>query len=131
MVLTAKAELEDDTIIAPGVYLSNGGNMIIGAVRIGTRCAIQRNVTIGVNNASPGRERPTIGDRVWIGANSVVYGGIAIGDGCTLQEGTILARSIPPNCVVKGNPAQIVKRSFNSEQLLAHPEALSASAVES
>jgi acetyltransferase-like isoleucine patch superfamily enzyme len=80
-----------------------------------------------MNNMSAGNERPTIGDNVWIGANSIIFGGISIGNGTTLQEGTVLTRSVPPNCLVKGNPALIVKRGANNEVLLARPEALSTS----
>jgi serine acetyltransferase len=127
MAVMAKSDIRSDTTIDAGVYLSNGGNVVIGATRIGRGCAIQRNVTIGMNNMSAGNERPTIGDNVWIGANSIIFGGISIGNGTTLQEGTVLTRSVPPNCLVKGNPALIVKRGANNEVLLARPEALSTS----
>jgi serine O-acetyltransferase len=130
MIVIAKVDIRSDTMIGSGVYLSNGGNVVIGAVRIGSGCVIQRDVTIGMNNVSPGRERPTIGDNVWVGANSVVFGGISIGNGATLQEGTVLSRSVPPNCLVKGNPARIMMRGINNDKLLAQPDAHSTLLVE-
>jgi serine acetyltransferase len=122
IVILAKAEISPDTEIGPHVYLSNTGNMIIGATRIGTHSVIQGGVTIGANNASLGREKPCIGDKVWIGANSVISGGISLGSGATLQEGTVLSRSVPPNCLVGGNPARIIEGNFDNSRLLAQPE---------
>lgn len=130
MVVMTKTWVDRETLIAPGVYLSNKGNIIIGARAIGTGCVIQRNVTIGMDNTSPKRERPAIGDKVWIGTGSLVFGGISIGNGTTLLEGTVLARTVPPNCVVKGNPARIVKQDYNNEVLLAQPEAHSTALVQ-
>lgn len=125
-VIMAKSQVECDVVIGLGTYLSNAGNMIIGAVRIGAGCVVQANVTIGVDNTSPERKKPSIGSSVWIGANSVIYGGISIGDGVTLQEGTVLSRSVPARCVVGGNPVRILRRDWNNEGLLANPNGCSA-----
>jgi len=117
--LVARAEISPLTEIKSGLFISNKGNVIIGANSIGEECIIQENVTIGVNIHT--REKATIGDNVWIGANSVISGGIMIGNRCTLLNGTVLTKSIPANCVVQGNPARVIKRGFDNSQLMSNP----------
>lgn len=43
-----------------------------------------------------------------INVNSVVVGDIFIGDNVTIGAGTVLLKSVPPNCIVVGNPAFIL-----------------------
>ena len=51
-----------------------------------------------------------IGDNVWIGMNSVVLKGVTIGQNSVVAAGAVVTKSVPVNCVVAGNPAQIVKQ---------------------
>ena len=51
----------------------------------------------------------TIEDDVWIGANSTILKGVKIGKGSVIGAGTIVTRNVPPNVVVVGNPARIIK----------------------
>lgn len=107
------------TPIKGDLYLSSKGNIVIGAHNIGRGCVIQQRVTIGRNIFT--RENPTIGNKVWIGQNSVVSGGISIGDGATILENSVLTKNVPANCVVRGNPARIIKKNFDNAQLLSNP----------
>lgn len=53
--------------------------------------------------------RPTrIGDRVWIGSNSVVLAGAEIGDNVIVSAGSVISGRIPPNTIVLGNPAKVI-----------------------
>ena len=49
-----------------------------------------------------------IGNRVFIGANSVILPGVTIGDDVIIGSGTIVSRDVPANVVVAGNPARVV-----------------------
>jgi acetyltransferase-like isoleucine patch superfamily enzyme len=53
----------------------------------------------------------TIGNDVFIGADSLVMPGVTIGDRVIVGAGSVLTRSVPSNCVVAGNPARFL-RSF-------------------
>lgn len=119
-VVVAKSTIDSDTPLGPDVYISKKGNVIVGATRIGGGCVIQHDVTIGMDIISS--EKPTIGDEVWIGAGSIVYGGITVGRGATIREGAILTKSVPPDCVVMGNPARVTQRDFDNKMLRAQPE---------
>lgn len=51
-----------------------------------------------------------IQDNVWIGMNAVILKGVTVGENSVVAAGAIVTRDVPPNVVVAGNPAQIVKQ---------------------
>lgn len=61
---------------------------------------------------SPSREsaHPVyIGNHVFIGARSIILKGVSIGDRCVVAAGAVVSRSVPPDSLVAGNPARVVK----------------------
>ena len=52
-----------------------------------------------------------IGDRVRIGARSMVTKGVRIGDGALIGPGSVVTRSIPGSCFVLGNPAKVLSQT--------------------
>jgi maltose O-acetyltransferase len=50
-----------------------------------------------------------IGDDVWIGGGAILLPGITVGDGVVIGAGAVVTRDVPPNAVVAGNPARVVK----------------------
>ena len=50
-----------------------------------------------------------IGNKVWIGANSVVLPGVTIGDNSVIGAGSIVTRDIPANVVAVGNPCRVIR----------------------
>lgn len=51
-----------------------------------------------------------IGNKAWIGGRAIILPGVEIGEGATIGAGSVVTRSVPPRCVVVGNPARIIKR---------------------
>ncbi|MCL2859202.1 MAG: acyltransferase [Oscillospiraceae bacterium] len=49
-----------------------------------------------------------IGNRCFIGMQSIILPNINIGDDCIIGAGTIVTKNIPSNSVVAGNPAKII-----------------------
>ena len=52
---------------------------------------------------------PTIGNNVYIGKGAIVFGGIVVGDNVTIGANAVVNKPIPPNAVVAGVPAKILK----------------------
>lgn len=50
-----------------------------------------------------------IHDDVWIGCNSIILKGVEIGEGAIVGAGSVVTKSVPPNVLVVGNPAKVVK----------------------
>ncbi len=51
-----------------------------------------------------------IHDNVWIGMNAIVLKGVTIGENSVVAAGAVVAKDVPANVVVAGNPAVIVKQ---------------------
>ena len=51
-----------------------------------------------------------IADNVWIGMNAVILKGVNIGENSVVAAGAVVTKSVPPNSVVAGNPAVVVKQ---------------------
>lgn len=52
-----------------------------------------------------------IGDRVFIGYNSVVLCNVTIGNDVIVAAGSIVTKSIPEGCIAAGNPARIIGKT--------------------
>ena len=50
----------------------------------------------------------TIGDRVFIGASTIILPGVAIGNDVIIGAGSVVTRDIPDNSVAAGNPAKVL-----------------------
>jgi acetyltransferase-like isoleucine patch superfamily enzyme len=50
-----------------------------------------------------------IGNNVWIGANSIIFPGVTIGDNSVIAMGSSVMTNVPPDTVVGGNPARSMK----------------------
>ena len=96
--------------VGAGLYLPSFGATILGLGSIGENCTIEHSVTLGIAGKGEERGAPTIGDRVFIGAHSMVVGKITIGDDALIFPGSVVTRSVPPGAVVMGHPARIVSR---------------------
>jgi len=71
---------------------------------------IRQNTTFGIASANGPKERPTIGDRVDIGAGAVLIGGITIGQDTHIGANAVVTKSMPTGVVVAGVPARVVRQ---------------------
>src|SRR3954467_9432398 len=104
-------------------------------IEIGSHCLISWNVAIADSDFHPldsvqrrvdaealapyFKDRPSrpklatapvkIGDNVWIGMHSIILKGVTIGENSVVAAGAVVTKSVPPNSVVAGNPAVVVK----------------------
>lgn len=51
----------------------------------------------------------TIGDNVWVGLNVMILPGVTIGEGCIIQAGSVVSKSLPDLAIAGGNPAIVIK----------------------
>ncbi len=105
--------------VGPGFYIGHPSTIYIGETRIGRNFSVTHNVTIGLGQSRGKEGLPAIGDDVWIGTGSIVYGDIQVGDGATIASGTVLSKSVPPRALVGGNPGRVLASDYDNGQLLA------------
>ena len=55
-----------------------------------------------------------IGKNVWIGSDARICKGVTIGDGAIIAANAVVTKSCPPNCIMGGNPAKIIKRDIDT-----------------
>jgi len=98
--------LDSSCSIGKGLFIQHGFSTIVMA-DLGDNCWINQQVTIGYKDKSG---RPKIGNNVRITAGAKVLGNITIGDNVTVGANSVVVKDVPPNCVVVGIPARIIKR---------------------
>jgi maltose O-acetyltransferase len=50
-----------------------------------------------------------IGNNVWIGGRVTILKGVTIGDNAVVGAGSVVTREVPPNAIVAGNPARVIR----------------------
>ncbi|MEY8675294.1 CatB-related O-acetyltransferase [Thomasclavelia cocleata] len=57
----------------------------------------------------------SIGNDVWIGANSCILSGVCIGNGAVIGAGSVVTKNVLDYAIVAGNPARVIKYRFSQE----------------
>jgi len=55
-----------------------------------------------------------IGNNCFIGARSIILPGVEIGDNSIVAAGSVVVKSVPPNSLVTGNPARVLKAEIET-----------------
>lgn len=120
------------------LFIADGGTIEIGNgfscntnchinASIGGEISIGKNILVGpnvvirtANHNFNDKEKPMnqqghnfadiqVADNVWIGANSVILGGVKIGEGSIIAAGAVVNKNVEPFTIVGGVPAKILK----------------------
>jgi serine O-acetyltransferase len=105
-------EIHPAARIGERFFIDHGSGVVIGETsRIGDRCVMFHNVTLGGTGKHRGKRHPSLGDDVFIGTGATLLGPITVGAGAKIGAGAFIhMRDVPPNVTVVGAPARIVKR---------------------
>lgn len=98
------------TKIDEGLKFSHWGALGINpAAKIGKNFSIGRGCSVG---SAKGKRKgaPIIGDNVIMQTNSMVCGGVRIGNNVLFAPGAFCNFDVPDNSIVLGNPARIIPR---------------------
>jgi serine O-acetyltransferase len=112
-------QITPSTKIGKGLYIGHHGTIIINSKSvIGDCCNLSPGVTIGQTNRGSKKGAPVLGDRVWVGTNAVIVGGIKIGDNVLIAPNAYVNIDVPSNSIVIGNPAQIIFKENATEDYI-------------
>ena len=81
------------------------GIIIEDGVKIGSHCAIYSRTDIDQKKGTV-----TIKRNTGIGSHCVVMPGVTIGENSVVGAGAVITRDVPPNVIVAGNPAKVVRQ---------------------
>jgi len=92
-------------------FLDIGGITIEDDVQIGPRVNLtSENHPLDPNDRKTVLLQPLVIKRnAWIGAGATILPGVTIGENSIVAAGAVVSRDVPPNTVVAGVPARVVK----------------------
>ena len=97
------------TEIGGGLYLPHALNIVVNTrCIVGKNCNISQGVTLGVSNRGDRAGVPTIGDQVYLGPGSVVFGAIKVSDQAAIGANCVVTRDVPERGVVVGVPGKVI-----------------------
>lgn len=126
-------EVDESFSLIPPFYTTGGENIRVGRnVFINQNCTmydlggidIADDVMVGPNvniitsghPIEPSQRRafvtakPIVIERnVWIAAGATIIGGVTVGENVVVAAGAVVTRDVPPNTVVAGNPARVIR----------------------
>jgi acetyltransferase-like isoleucine patch superfamily enzyme len=127
------ASVDDSFVLVPPFYATGGANTRVGRnVFVNQNCTfydlggieIADDVMIGPNVSiitsshpiEPGQRRNgviaspiVIEKNVWIAAGTTIIGGVTVGENSVVAAGSVVTKDVPPNTLVAGNPARVVR----------------------
>ena len=140
-------EAEGQIIMHPHSKIDGTTQLLcVNKIEIGAYTRIAHNTTICDNNNHPvspeyrkrmaltpmGHESRSwkhsdsapiiIGENCWIGTNVRICKGVTIGDNSVVAACSVVTKDVPPNCIVAGNPAKVVKTDIDKLSCPFFPE---------
>ena len=106
--------VDDYALLCPGTRIDSASE-----VRIGKNTMLAAGVYItdadwhGIYNRTQpvGNTQPVVlEDNSWVGDGSIVCKGVTIGENSIVGAGSVVTKSVPPNVIVAGNPAKVVRK---------------------
>ena len=86
-------DIADDVMIGPNVSLITSGHPIAPSERRAFVTA-----------------KPIVIERnVWVAAGATIIGGVTVGENSVVAAGSVVTRDVPPNTLVGGNPARVIR----------------------
>jgi maltose O-acetyltransferase len=125
----SRVSFEDPISIGRDFYLRDAGGLTVGhhacfgsftriwnyaPINIGDHFLSAGGLTLNCGSHDPLTLRPgggpiTIGDRVWIGINVTILGGVTIGNDVVVGAGSLVTKDLAANGVYVGTPARRIK----------------------
>ena len=114
--LKAATTIGNNVSIGEFAYLGGGGGLEIGdECIIGQYLSchpenhVSSDLTIAIRFQDVTRRGIKIGKNCWLGSKVTILDGVELGDGCIVAAGAVVNKSFPPNSIIGGLPAKLIK----------------------
>jgi virginiamycin A acetyltransferase len=74
-------------------------------------------LTMDLVMGAPSRGDTVVGNDVWLGYRALVLPGVTIGHGAVVAAASVVASDVPPYAIVGGNPARVIRRRYEDEEV--------------
>ncbi|OJG77678.1 hypothetical protein RV10_GL002354 [Enterococcus pallens] len=95
LVDDTRIEIHEDTMIGPNVTIITGTHPLDPQLRAKNA---QYNLPVVIKR------------NVWIGAGSIIFPGVTIGENTVIGAGSLVTKDVPANVVAFGSPCQVIKK---------------------
>lgn len=109
-------EIGNNVLISWGVVIyDHNSHSLSSKERYNDIIAVNKNIqegkaiSYGKDWINVKSEKIIISDNVWIGMESMILKGVSIGENSIVAARSVVTKNVPPNVVVGGNPAKIIK----------------------
>jgi serine O-acetyltransferase len=103
------------TQIGKGFYIGHFGNIVIhGDTIIGENCNISQGITIGVSNYGDKIGVPILGNNVFLGPGSCIFGNITVGNNVTIGANAVVIDSISDFQTVLSSKITVIDKDLSS-----------------
>ena len=92
----------DNVMFAPNVTVITATHPVLPSLR---EKGLQFNVDVKICS------------NVWIGAGAIIMPGITVGENSVVGAGSVVTKDVPPNTVVVGNPARVLREIGERDRL--------------
>jgi maltose O-acetyltransferase len=108
--------------VGSGTRLNGAGLMAYTRIEVGARCILGSTLVFDsdFHPLDPARRHDPdapvscapirLGENVWLGGQSAVLKGVTVGENSVVAFRAVVSDDVPPNVVVAGNPARVVKK---------------------
>jgi serine O-acetyltransferase len=106
---TTGIEIHPAATIGRRLYIDHGMGVVIGGTAIiGDDVMMYHGVTLGAKFNVKTKRHPTIGNKVTLGADSMIIGDIKIGDGSSVGANTVVTKDLPAGSVIVGAKSRVI-----------------------
>lgn len=96
-------QIGENCLFAPSVQIMTSHHPVSATERISVE-------EIGKVSYTTFTKPVIIDNNVWIGAGAILLPGIRVGENSVVGAGSVVTKNVPPNTLVYGNPARIIKQ---------------------
>lgn len=117
-------EVGDSVYVGPSITITplGGETPTEKLLTLGNRSTISPNVSFLCSMHPEGADVPgdygsrnpiRVENDVWVGADATILGGVTLGERSIIGAGAVVTKDVPPNTVVGGVPASVIKDHRN------------------
>jgi serine O-acetyltransferase len=103
-------EIHPAAKIGRALFIDHGAGVVIGeTAEVGDDVTLYQGVTLGGTGFGRGKRHPTLGSEVVVGSGAKLLGPIEVGDRVKIGANSVVIHDVPPNATVVGNPGHPVR----------------------